>query len=109
MDEAIAAVAAVEAAVAACPETPGGEGTGGYADKALRGDTGYESFTWGTVAQTALDGGVFQLTRVGYSVLVLYAAGEMSEPSLQPAANELTNDTLALAPEMCVFTADGCQ
>ena len=109
VDVAIAAVAAVEAAVAACPETPGGEGTGGYANKVLRGNTGYESFTWGSVAQTALDGGVFQITRVGYSVLVLYAAGEMSEPSLQPAANELVNVTKTLAPDMCVFTADGCQ
>ena len=74
----------------------------------LEGPEGYDSFTWGSFADESLDGGVFQITRVGSAVLVLYAAGETSEASLQPVADNLTEATLALAQDMCVFTEDGC-
>jgi hypothetical protein len=80
----------------------------GYTTAMLEGPPGYDSFTWGYFADEALDGGVFQLTRVGSSVLVVFAAGEMSESSLQPVADGLTDTTLDIAPDMCLFTEEGC-
>jgi hypothetical protein len=80
----------------------------GYTVKVLEGPEGYDSVTWGAFADEGLDGGVYQITRVGSAVLVLYAAGEMSQSSLQEVADDMTQQTLELAPEMCVFTEDGC-
>ena len=105
-DEPIEALTTVRDAVRDCPHMDG-EFTG-YTTKILKGAEGYDSFTWGSFADDGLDGGVYQITRVGSAVLVLYAAGETSESSLQPVADNLTQVTLELAPEMCVFTEDGC-
>jgi hypothetical protein len=79
-----------------------------WTTRMLEGPEGYDSFTWGMFATEDLDGRVFQATRVGSALLVVHAAGEMSESSLQPTADALTETTLALASEMCVFTEDGC-
>jgi ferredoxin len=105
-DEASESVTQVREAVTACPRLDGESYD--YTTKVLDGPEGYDSFTWGSFADESLDGGVFQITRVGASVLVLYAAGETSEASLQPVADNLTEASLELAPEMCLFTEDGC-
>ena len=105
-DEAIETVNIVREAVVNCPRTDGE--FYGYTNKVLDGAEGYDSFAWGSFADEGLDGGVFEITRVGKSVLVLYAAGETSESSLQPVADTLTETTLAIAPEMCLWTEDGC-
>jgi hypothetical protein len=105
-DEPADSLTQVRDAVSACASIEGE--SYGYTTKVLAGPDGYDSFTWGYFADESLDGGVFQLTRVGSAVLVLYAAGEMSESSLQPTADNLTETTLSLAPQMCLFTEDGC-
>jgi hypothetical protein len=105
-DEPADSLTQVRDAVRACARIEGE--SYGYTTRMLSGPDGYDSFTWGFFADEGLDGGVFQLTRVGASVLVLYAAGEMSESSLQATADNLTDATLSLAPEMCLFTEDGC-
>jgi hypothetical protein len=105
-DEPADSLTQVRDAVSSCPRMQGE--SYGYTTKILDGPEGYDSFTWGWYADESLDGGVFQLTRVGSAVLVLYAAGESSESSLQPVADELTEVTLSLTPEMCLFTEDGC-
>ena len=105
-DEASESVTQVREAVDACPRMEGE--SYGYTTKVLEGPEGYDSFTWGSFADESLDGGVFQITRVGSAVLVLYAAGETSEASLQPVADNLTPATLDLAPELCLWTEDGC-
>lgn len=105
-DEAIETVNSVREAVANCPRIEGE--SYGYTTKILTGADGYDSFVFGTFADEGLDGGVYQVTRVGKAVLVLFAAGETSESSLQPVADTLTEATLAIAPEMCLWTEDGC-
>ncbi len=105
-DEPAESVTQVREAVTACPRIEGE--SYGYTTKALEGPEGYDSFTFGMVADEGLDGRVYQVTRVGSAVLVVSASGEMSESSLQPTADTLTEATLALAPRMCVFTEDGC-
>lgn len=105
-DEAIETVNIVREAVANCPRSEGELAS--YTNKVLDGAAGYDSFAWGFFADEGLDGGTFEITRIGRSVLVLYAAGETSEASLQPVADTLTETTLAIAPEMCLWTEDGC-
>jgi hypothetical protein len=105
-DEPADSLTQVRDAVSACARLDGE--SYGYTTRMLSGPDGYDSFSWGYFADEGLDGGVFQLTRVGSSVLVVYAAGEMSESSLQPTADNLTETTLAIVPEMCLFTEDGC-
>lgn len=105
-DEPAEALTLVREAVAACPEV---ENTGSvFNTMLLRGAEGYDSVTWGAFADEGLGGWVYQLTRVGSAVLVVYSSGEMSESSLQPTADSLTATTLGLARQMCVFTEDGC-
>ena len=105
-DEPIEEMTMVRDAVRDCAHLDGD--SYGYTTRMLEGPEGSDSFTWGYFADEGLDGAVFQLTRVGSSILVVFAAGEMSESSLQPQADSLTETTLALTPEMCVFTEDGC-
>ncbi len=105
-DEPIEEMTMVRDAVRDCPRMEGE--LYGYTTKILEGPDGYDSFTWGSYADESLDGAVFQLTRVGSSILVAFAAGEMSESSLQPTADDLTEATLAVVPEMCLWTEDGC-
>jgi hypothetical protein len=105
-DEASESVTLVREAVSACPRIEGE--TYDRVTRVLEGTDEYDSFSWGYYAEEALDGGVFQITRVGSSVLVVFSAGEMSEASLQTVADEMVPTTLDLAPEMCVFTEDGC-
>jgi hypothetical protein len=93
-------------AVRDCPRIEGE--SSGYTTTMLEGPEGLDSFSWGFVPEEGLGGGVFQVTRVGSAILVLYVEGEMSQSSLQPTADDLTQTTLDLAPEMCVFTEDGC-
>jgi hypothetical protein len=108
-DEASETMTQVRDAVTACPHLDGVESVSpGYSTAVLDGPEGYDSFTWGFTPDEGLGGGVFQLTRVGSGILALYVEGEMSETSLQPSADALTEVTLDLAPEMCVFTEDGC-
>jgi ferredoxin len=105
-DEPAEALTQVREAVTGCPRLDGE--LAGYRTKVLEGPPGYDSFTWGWFTDEGLGGGVFQMTRVGSAVLVLYAAGESSETTLQPGADALSEVTLAIAPQMCVFTEDGC-
>lgn len=105
-DEASESVTQVREAVTSCPQMEGE--SYGFTTRTLEGPEGYDSFTWGYFADEGLDGAAYQLTRVGSAVLVQYATGEMSEQSLQPTADNLTQASLSLAPEMCVFTEDGC-
>jgi hypothetical protein len=105
-DEASESVTQVREAVTACPRLEGD--FYGYTTRVLAGVDGYDSFTWGYFADEGLDGGVFQVTRVGAAVLVVFAAGESSESSLQPTADNLSPVTLDLAPELCLWTEDGC-
>lgn len=105
-DEPAESVTLVREAVRDCARIEGE--SYGYTVKVLDGPEGYDSVTWGAFADEGLDGGVYQITRVGSAVLVLYSAGEMSETSLQQVADDMTTTTLELAPEMCVFTEDGC-
>ena len=93
-------------AVRDCPRIEGE--SSGYTTTMLEGPKSLDSFSWGFVPEEGLGGGVFQVTRVGSAILVLYVEGEMSQSSLQPTADDLTQTTLDLAPEMCVFTEDGC-
>jgi hypothetical protein len=105
-DEPAEALTQVREAVSGCARIAGEFYD--WTPRLLEGPPGFDSVTWGFFADETLDGGVFQITRVGSAVLVLYAAGEMSEPSLQPTADSLTETTLALAPEMCLWTEGGC-
>jgi hypothetical protein len=106
--EATDAVDSVRQAVSACRETTG-DNYSGHTTAVLRGDTGFDSFTWGAFDATgAPSGWTFQLTRVGSAVLVLYSEGEKSESSLQPSADAQTGVTRDLAPEMCLWTQAGC-
>jgi hypothetical protein len=105
-DEPADALTQVRDAVRDCPRIEGEPN--GYSTTMLEGPDGYDSFTFGVFTDEALGGQVFQLTRVGSAVLVVYATGEMSEASLQPVADGLSETTLAMVPEMCVWTEDGC-
>jgi len=105
-DEPADSLTQVRDAVSSCPRMEGEFYD--YTPKILEGPAGYDSFTWGFFADESLDGGVFQLTRVGSAVLVLFHSGELSEDTIQPVADDLTEHTLALAAAMCVFTEDGC-
>lgn len=108
-DEPADSLTQVRDAVSACPRIQGVEDeSSANTTRILQGPEGLDSFTWGYFADEGLGGGVYQLTRVGSAVLVLYVEGEMSESSLQPTADDLTETTLAIVPEMCIFTEDGC-
>jgi hypothetical protein len=105
-DEPADSLTQVRDAVRDCPRIEGEPF--GSSTRILEGPEGYDSFTFGVFADEGLGGQVFQLTRVGSAVLVVYETGEMSEASLQPVADGLSETTLALAPEMCLWTEDGC-
>lgn len=105
-DESAEQLTMIRDAVRDCPHMDGD--LYGYSTAILDGPEGYDSFSWGFYADEGLDGGVYQVTRVGSAILVVYAGDEMSDTSLQPTADALTGTTLELASEMCVFTEDGC-
>ena len=100
--DAVDAVQAIRDAVTACPQEDN------QINDVLAADTGYDSFTWGFSYDEGLGGGVFQISRVGSAVLVLYEAGETSRPGLQGTADSLTTVTKDLARWMCRWTEAGC-
>lgn len=105
---ATAAVDTVRQAVDGCAETTG-DTYSGYTVSVLEGDTGFDSFTWGAVdTRGAPTGFTWQLTRVGTAVLVLYSEGEMSAETQQSSADDQTAATRQIAPQMCLWTEDGC-
>lgn len=108
-DEAVAAVADVRSAVAACPANTGATAFETQIFTVLEGDTGYEdSVIFGMTYGEGLGGTVHEVIRVGHAVLVTYATAEMSIASLQPAADIMTEDNRAITAAMCLWTADGC-
>lgn len=100
--EAVDAVQAIRDAVTDCPQEDN------QINDVLGADTGYDSFTWGFSYEDGLGGGVFQISRVGSAVLVLYEAGETSRPGLQGTADSLTTVTKDLAQWMCRWAETGC-
>lgn len=96
-----------------CPKEPttgpGGEQTN-WVHTELERDPGYESLTW----SRALEGGqtpglqVHQLVRVGNAILALSLTTEATQTTAPAQADELTAYSRKLAPELCVFTEDGC-
>lgn len=71
-------------------------------------DTGWDSVTMGLSYDDGLGSSVFQFTRVGSAVLFATTYGEGSLQSLPDQGADVTDVTTAIAPAMCVFTADGC-
>jgi hypothetical protein len=100
-DDAVAAMDAVEVALAACPE----DGTERWTQHDT--DTGYVSLSFSR-SYEGLGLEVFQLTRVGRALLLTMTYGEgtlESVPSVLPGRTQLTQ---AVAPSLCIFTADSC-
>lgn len=70
--------------------------------------TGWNDVTFGFTYDGQAAGGLYTVVRVGNAILSLSTSGEYTERSLRsviPGHAELVE---ALAPEMCIFTADGC-
>lgn len=70
--------------------------------------TGWNDLTFAWTYRGQASGGLYTVVRVGNAILALSTAGEYSAAdvdSLIPGHAALVE---ALAPEMCIFTADGC-
>jgi len=70
--------------------------------------TGWDDVTFGYTLEGQAAGGLYTVVRVGNAVLSLSTAGEYTLPSLRSAVPGHAALVGAIAPEMCVFTADGC-
>ncbi len=101
-DAALGAMAPVRKAAREC------RGTGNQVWTPLEEETGWDSVTMGLSYDDGLGSSVFQLTRVGSAVLVVTTSGEGSLQSLPDQGADVTDDTAAIAPAMCAFTAAGC-
>lgn len=70
--------------------------------------TGWDSVSFGYTHEEGLGGSLFHVVRVGPAVLALRQDGEWSAASMGDGVSGLTAIADRIAPEMCVFTADGC-
>lgn len=70
---------------------------------------GEESLTLSRTLDFGLGTDVFQFTRVGNAILAIDLGGEWSlETSVPSGIDRITDLSSAIAPEMCIYSADSC-
>lgn len=110
-EAAVNVLTALRQRVRSCPSEPveGGTSGGGRVHAVQQVDLGYENVTFAVYFG---DGGlgltVYQFVRVGSGVLALAESSEGNEAGIAGTVADLTALSEVLAPQMCVFTQDGC-
>lgn len=98
----------LEAQLAGCEQDVPFESTATRLWHPYESATGWNDLTFGFTYQGQAAGGLFTVVRVGNAILSLQTSGEYSARSLESAIPGHAAVVEALAPEMCVFSADGC-
>ena len=105
-DVAVAEMAAVRAALAACPEEPVDGGTEQH--RTYDVSAGYETITWSVTSDTGLGAELHQLVRVGSAVMATTVYGEFGQRIGVDYVRERTRQTAPITDAMCRFTVAGC-
>lgn len=98
----------LEAQLAGCEQDVPFESTATRLWHPYESATGWNDLTFGFTYQGQAAGGLFTVVRVGNAILSLQTSGEYSARSLESAIPGHAAVVEALAPEMCVFSSDGC-
>ena len=67
-----------------------------------------ESVTFSITYREGLGGAIYTFVRVGRAVYGTFVEGEYSRDAAAQAAGELTGKTMAILPELCIWTVQGC-
>jgi hypothetical protein len=108
VQDAVDEVERLRSQLAGCDQDTAPESTQERAWHVFGARMGYDDVTFGNTSVGALSGTLFTVVRVGNAVLALTSSGEFSEASLREAIPGHRAIVEAVAPEMCIFTADGC-
>ena len=102
-DDAVAAMTALSTDVEGCPESED------RVFQSFDADTGYESsLTFGFTYREGIGGTLFQVVRVGRSILATSASGDFLADSLGSGVPDETARNAAITALMCPWTEAGC-
>lgn len=98
----------LESQLAACEQDVPYESTATRLWHPYESATGWNDVTFGFTYQGQAAGGLYTVVRVGNALLSLSTSGEYTERSLRSVIPRHAALVEAIAPEMCIFRADGC-